>query len=1707
MNVGDISVSILVDDKTFKQSIQNAFKLTADVGKNFDALGNNQGFTKLKDSITKTNESLSKTSESIKKTNDSVSMFDNSIAGMKKRLEFLNREMERSKIGSDSFNRLKDSVIKLSDEISKASKKQIPIPNPAIANSIQGLKDKLSTLNKEFENVSIGSKRFKELKDEISKTNQELSKATGPGGFAKLKEFAGSSLGQFGIALGAGKLVTDVIRIGSAFNAQMSEVQAASSSTTEQFKLLKDEARRLGATTSFSATQAAEGMTELAKAGFSADQILGATNSTLNLAKAGSLGLAESTTILADTLSGFGLKSSDTNELLANSARVSDVLAKSANMSSINVSMLGETFKYVSGVAKVAGASLEQVSGMTVILGNAGTKGSMAGTTLKSVFLDLAAPTSAATRQLKGMGISVTEVVDGVKKMRSMPDIFADLAAKMQNDDPTKKLTKLKDIFGVIPAAGVAQLLDKSLRDTEITIDGVTKKVSELDQTISNVYEKGYAQKIGDIKGANLEGDYKILMSSLEELYLIIYDGLDPALRGLTQMFSMLAVILGNTLKPILQTVFTPISEGIQLAIELVSKLISSVLDYLAPAFNFMGSSILPFVNIFKDILKYSATIVTLTGLVIGLGMAFSFISTTIKSKLIPSIIRMHLALMANPIYLIVAAFVAGIALIIKTLDYMQENWTKFETELNVINDSVDGLIQVFSELWDVIVSAFNNAAVVLLINAFSSAEDSTNKLNKQIDMIGTTFKVLGNIISLVINGASAFIQSFVVVLSGIIGILANIAKFIVGVFALFGGNTDIIKSAVIGIYNAFVGMFIRLFEVAKKWATNVWQLIKNALSGNLVMNLELGVQEQGKADKPKTKGIESLSTAGGSGKGKGEQDFASDKKLIEEWYKQNPIVAQMTTGLEFRSMDEMKKQLIEFKNKMSKDKIKLSLDGAALNDAKIKALKDYKDIEKVVSQLSNQLKIKDVDSTIKQVFGNFKEESIKSHLDSQNKIDNIDNEAFRQKQKKQDEIEKLEKKLSNTKNERKKEEIRKNIEGLKLELDEIEKNKDKNINVKFKIQEAQNVQDYIRGLNKQADEISKSSMSNKMTLEAEIKFNQSKIDKEVDKIKLKGVQVGNNEFVGGNVGTSNEIELRTKINDAESQSYVNEIRKKGLQAKLDLHVDREKLNAELDNIMAESQIRYIKLDIDIAKVNAKLDEMKKEMDRTTGENSFTKLFIDIQKEVDTFKERWKSASSDFDVIGDTLKKIASALNLVGSVAKQVGEPFVKLLQAQAGLEKAKFDGFKQNLQIVGALVDKFYDNMIANANNQFKELDDRLKAEETLEEQSLKARGKLDDEEKRRREQAEYEHQLKLEQIKKDFELKAQLAKDEFAQKEKERLDLLMQAELDKLNLEFENKLLYIENNSATDEEEQINKELTIADHEARKAEIQTGYKDLLAQNIEGKNSEIDEKEKNRKQDYADWENMFNETKLAADDEKNLSIDQYETLRKKKLDDADRAKQLEKEQFEISLETKREERAQQRENAEKARDEATKKAEEEKAKAKKLSALIEYMAGFSVFQAEQKGKIASVQMNLGLLIMNSVAGIAASFATGAIPGAIIGMAIAGVITALGIAAASTSIAAIQSTKYPPFLAFAEGGQVPGIGNVDSVPAMLTPGEIVMPERNFRDISSSLQPANNMNSNVNKYYLIENGRESELSENEFDRRVDSRINYVIRNVR
>ena len=317
------------------------------------------------------------------------------------------------------------------------------------------------------------------------------------------------------------------IKVGSSFEAGMSKVQAVSGASNEQLQRLSDKAKEMGATTKFSATEAADAMNYMAMAGWKTEDMLNGIDGIMNLAAASGEDLATTSDIVTDALTAFGLSAQD-------STHFADVLAAASSNANTNVSMMGETFKYVAPVAGSLGYSAEDCAVAIGLMANSGIKASQSGTALRSMFSRLAKPSKEVKEAMEKLNISLT---DSHGNMKSLDTLMGDLRNSFSGLSESEKAEMASSLAGQEAMSGLLAIVNASdadfnkLKDAIYGADGASAKMAETMQD-------------------NLKGKITITKSTIEGLGIKIYEEIeDPmkeAAEGTTDSVEQISSALEN---------------------------------------------------------------------------------------------------------------------------------------------------------------------------------------------------------------------------------------------------------------------------------------------------------------------------------------------------------------------------------------------------------------------------------------------------------------------------------------------------------------------------------------------------------------------------------------------------------------------------------------------------------------------------------------------------------------------------------------------------------------------------------------------------------------------------------------------------------------------------------------------------------------------------------------------------------------------------------------------------------------------------------------------------------------------------------------------------------------------------------------------------------------------------------------------------------
>lgn len=335
-----------------------------------------------------------------------------------------------------------------------------------------------------------------------------IDAATAP--ISKLASIAKNPVVQGASLIGASFGVAESVNSFQDFESMMSQVKAISGATGQAFDDLTAKAQEMGATTKFTATESAEAFNYMAMAGWKPQQMIDGISGIMSLAAASGEDLGTTSDIVTDALTAFGLSAGD-------SGHFADVLAQASANANTNVSMLGESFKYVAPVAGAMNYSVEDTSLALGLMANASIKGSMAGTALKTSLANMAAPTDSMAEAMDKYGISLTDSEGNMKSLRGVID---NLRGSLGGLSETEQTAAASTIFGKEAMAGMLAIINASEED-----------YNKLSTAIDN--SKDAAEGMADTMLDNLKGSFLLMQSAIEGTENAFGKRLSPYLRDI----------------------------------------------------------------------------------------------------------------------------------------------------------------------------------------------------------------------------------------------------------------------------------------------------------------------------------------------------------------------------------------------------------------------------------------------------------------------------------------------------------------------------------------------------------------------------------------------------------------------------------------------------------------------------------------------------------------------------------------------------------------------------------------------------------------------------------------------------------------------------------------------------------------------------------------------------------------------------------------------------------------------------------------------------------------------------------------------------------------------------------------------------------------------------------------------------------------------
>jgi TP901 family phage tail tape measure protein len=601
----------------------------------------------------------------------------------------------------------------------------------------------------------------------------------------------GGMVTKFGVAA---SVLTAVMGVGTAkaanFEEQMSAVRAITGATGSEFVRLEDKAKRMGATTVFSATQSGEAMENLARAGFNTSETIDALSGVMAAAAADSIPLATSAQITSQVIRAMGLEASE-------AGRVADVLALTSARTNTDIIGLGEGFKFAAAQAHVMGIDLETTAAAIGVISDAGIRGTLAGTSFTNMLVKLSRPSSKATQYMRQYKIEIFETAEGNLDLRKT---LASVGAGLKDiTSKTKRAAVITEIFGIRGQKAVSAI------DQAITSGKFERLSNELARA------NGKAQEMADVRLANLKGAITLAKSAMEGFFLettgLFLGPTQGNIRKFTKVLGGIVEVLQLINKGVVDSddrfkKFSPtviaIAQGIHDAftdilwamdrvkrgwdrllksmgvtapetVRLITRIVTTIALAAAVLGPFILAAGVAITAIGGAVAAVGALIGPLSGAIAAIGSAAAAVFPAVLAA-IAAVIAIYAVLKADSIK-VTDAIRMGIALVSRAWHYLTNN---------VIMPFVNALLKQVMPIWNKLKAAVSTTLQFISMKwnqVFSGLIQTTRRLAPVFSMV---FRLMGTIVGWFARLFMWSARNIVQALRPIISVLLDIAKVIV---------------------------------------------------------------------------------------------------------------------------------------------------------------------------------------------------------------------------------------------------------------------------------------------------------------------------------------------------------------------------------------------------------------------------------------------------------------------------------------------------------------------------------------------------------------------------------------------------------------------------------------------------------------------------------------------------------------------------------------------------------------------------------------------------------------------------------------------------------------------------------------------------------------------------------------------------------------
>lgn len=349
------------------------------------------------------------------------------------------------------------------------------------------------------------------------KSDINESERIAKGGFDQISAWGIAKMAAIGAAVikafqGGVEYLEDVVTTGMGFDKSMSQVAATMGTTVDDIQDLSNFAMEMGATTAFSAQQAADGLNILAQSGLNASEQMATLPEVLNLAASGGLDLATASKYVTGAVKGYG-------DSFNNASKYTNMIAKGASLANTDVNMLGLALSSSAATAKSYGQSAEETTLSLLRLAEQNVTGSEAAQALNRAMMDLYTPTEAAKKAMDKLGVSA---YDSTGKARPFNEVIKDLDKSLVGMSDAEANATKNAIFSTYGL----QAYNKMVVSSDDSVQKFTTAIKN---------STGAAEQMAKVQLDNLAGDLTLAQSASEGLKISLSNSLTPAIRDIVQ--------------------------------------------------------------------------------------------------------------------------------------------------------------------------------------------------------------------------------------------------------------------------------------------------------------------------------------------------------------------------------------------------------------------------------------------------------------------------------------------------------------------------------------------------------------------------------------------------------------------------------------------------------------------------------------------------------------------------------------------------------------------------------------------------------------------------------------------------------------------------------------------------------------------------------------------------------------------------------------------------------------------------------------------------------------------------------------------------------------------------------------------------------------------------------------------------------------------